>query len=196
MYYINVDNMNLIALARCEHMRFIAHRGNLTGPDSNENRPDHIDKAISLGYDVEIDVWVDECRIYLGHDKPQYKIDVDFLEKRRNSIWCHAKNIHALSFLLWNRFHVFFHDKDDYTLTSQGVVWAYPGTPLVEGCVCVMPEMADDPMYLQTNAHLVSGVCTDYVQLYKSMFTKNVRIKDERIEDERIEDERIEDKRA
>jgi hypothetical protein len=151
-------------------MRWIAHRGNLSGPDTKENHPNHIDKAISLGYDVEIDVWVDGYKIYLGHDNPQYKIDNYFLEKRRNVLWCHAKNIQALKFLLDNHFHVFFHDKDDYTLTSKGFIWSYPGTELVKGSICVMPEMADDPEYLNKSKHLLHGVCTDYVLTYKNKF--------------------------
>ena len=155
-------------------MLFIAHRGNTNGPDQFENSPEHIDKAISLGYDVEIDVWVDGPKnghqIWLGHDNPQYKIDNYFLEYRRNNIWCHAKNIQALKYLLDNRFHVFFHDKDDYTITSKGFIWSYPGTELVKGAICVMPEMADDPDYLEKNIHLIHGVCSDYVQIHKNKF--------------------------
>ena len=152
-------------------MLFIAHRGNTNGPDQFENSPEHIDKAISLGFDVEVDVWVDGYKIFLGHDEPQYKIDNFFLEKRRNNIWCHAKNIHALKYLLDNRFHVFFHDKDDYTLTSKGYIWSYPGTTLVEGSICVVPEMmTQDPDYLEKNIHLIHGVCSDYVQTHKIKF--------------------------
>ena len=81
---------------------------------------------------------------------------------RRNVIWCHAKNIQALKFLLDNKFHVFFHDKDDYTLTSKGYVWAYPGKNLVEGAICVMPEMAEDPLYLEKNKDIIYAVCSDY----------------------------------
>ncbi|AGE55574.1 hypothetical protein ATCVMN08101_226L [Acanthocystis turfacea Chlorella virus MN0810.1] len=151
-------------------MLFIAHRGNVNGPDASENSPSHIDKAISLGYDAEIDVWIVDHVIYLGHDAPQYEIDEGFLEKRRGVIWCHAKNIHALQWLLENKFNTFFHNIDDYTLTSKGLVWAYPGKELAKGSVCVMPEMAEDPLYLEKNKDNVHGVCTDYVDLYKNKF--------------------------
>ena len=41
-------------------MKLIAHRGNVYGPESDkENSPDYIDKSISMGYDVEIDVRYD-----------------------------------------------------------------------------------------------------------------------------------------
>lgn len=151
-------------------MLFIAHRGNTNGPDQFENSPEHVDKAISMGYDVEIDVWIDGHNIYLGHDNPQYEIDNYFLEKRRNVIWCHAKNIHALKWLVENNFNTFFHNTDDYTLTSTGYIWAYPGTELVKGAICVVPEMADDPDYLEKNIHLIHGVCSDYVQIHKIKF--------------------------
>jgi hypothetical protein len=115
-----------------------------------------------LGYDVEIDVWVEGYKMFLGHDEPQYRIDNYFLEKRRNYIWCHAKNVQALKYLVDNRFHVFFHDKDDCTLTSKGFIWAYPGNTLVKGSICVMPEMADDPDYLEKNKDIIYAVCSDY----------------------------------
>ena len=144
-------------------MLFIAHRGNISGPDSSENSPSHIDKALSAGYDAEVDVWVDgnNC-IYLGHDLPQYNIDAQFLEERRSSLWCHAKNVHALKWLVENDFNTFFHDTDYYTLTSKGYIWAYPERTLVKGSVCVMPEMADDPLYLEKNKDVIYAVCSDF----------------------------------
>jgi hypothetical protein len=40
---------------------------------SYENKP-IILKAIKLGYDVEIDIWVIDGAFYLGHDEPQYNV--------------------------------------------------------------------------------------------------------------------------
>jgi hypothetical protein len=59
-----------------------------TGPSpSLENSPDYIDKAISLGFDVEVDVRLVEGEIWLGHDQPQYKVDLQFLLDRLNNLW-------------------------------------------------------------------------------------------------------------
>ena len=70
---------------------FISHRGNLQGPDKNqENSPDYVQTALEKGYDVEIDVWFVNDVFYLGHDKPQYQIDESFL--KNDKLWCHAKN--------------------------------------------------------------------------------------------------------
>ena len=48
-----------------------------------ENTPDYIDEAISLGYDVEIDIWKDEDGFYLGHDEPTYPINLEWLVERK-----------------------------------------------------------------------------------------------------------------
>jgi len=53
-------------------MKIIAHRGNLTGPNPlRENSIDYIEEAISEGFDVEIDLWVEDNQCHLGHDGPQ-----------------------------------------------------------------------------------------------------------------------------
>ena len=60
--------------------KLISHRGNINGPDiSNENHPTYIEKAINLGFDCEVDIWVVNKELFLGHDEPMYKTTVDFL---------------------------------------------------------------------------------------------------------------------
>lgn len=135
----------------------IAHRGNTNGPDpSRENSPEYIDLAIHNRFDVEIDVWGVDGRLWLGHDGPQYQIDVQFLKDRSSKLWCHAKNLEALKFLVKNRFHVFSHENDDYILTSKGYIWAYPGKPVDEDVICVMPERGG-------YATRCLGICSDFV---------------------------------
>ena len=64
-------------------MIYIAHRGNLNGPNKDENKPEYIKKSISLGFDCEIDIRYINNILYLGHDTPDYKIDLQFLSKPR-----------------------------------------------------------------------------------------------------------------
>jgi hypothetical protein len=53
-------------------MIYISHRGNVDGKKPHlENKPEYIDEAISLGYDVEIDVWCIDGGLMLGHDEPK-----------------------------------------------------------------------------------------------------------------------------
>jgi hypothetical protein len=44
---------------------------------------------------VEIDVRSINGELWLGHDEPQYRIDHNWLDKRRNYLWLHCKNIVA-----------------------------------------------------------------------------------------------------
>jgi hypothetical protein len=61
-----------------------------------ENNPEYIDTTILLGYEVEIDVWVIEGTFYLGHDEPQYGVTLDWLNKQKDKLWIHCKNIEAI----------------------------------------------------------------------------------------------------
>ena len=138
-------------------MKLIAHRGNIQGKTHRENMPEYIEEALTAGYDVEIDVWNVLGVYYLGHDNPEYKISESFLEKE--GLWCHAKNSQALSSMLKNpKIHCFWHDRDDYTLTSKGKIWIYPDKEPLEGGILVLrndQEIPDDSD--------LEGVCSDFV---------------------------------
>jgi len=55
-------------------MKFISHRGNLTGPNpERENHPSYILEATANGFEVEIDLWYENGKLILGHDEPQYR---------------------------------------------------------------------------------------------------------------------------
>jgi hypothetical protein len=122
-------------------MILISHRGNLDGRLKNvENSPDYITFALNQGYDVEIDIWYVDFKFYLGHDEPLYKIEEKFLENK--NLWCHAKNEEALFKMLQNqKIHCFWHQSDDYTLTSKGIPWVYPGKKVSEKGIWVLPEL-------------------------------------------------------
>tara|TARA_Y100000592_G_C5477869_1_gene323464 strand:+ start:3772 stop:4212 length:441 start_codon:yes stop_codon:yes gene_type:complete len=135
----------------------IAHRGNTKGPlKEYENNPLYIREALEADYDVEIDVWLLEGDLFLGHDIAEYKVNFEFLENK--NLWCHCKNVDALFFLLNNNIRCFFHENDEATLTSDGYIWTYPGSKLTNKSICVMPEKNgwDIPS-------CVFGVCSDYV---------------------------------
>jgi len=143
-------------------MRYIAHRGNLIGPCPElENHPEYITNALDLGFDCECDVWWHEGGWWLGHDRPQYMIGADFLT--HGGLWIHAKNIEALERLKhFLNLNYFWHDRDDYTLTSLGYIWSYPGSDLTKETVCVMPEHAD-PQYKPEEKRLAWAMCSDYI---------------------------------
>jgi hypothetical protein len=146
----------------------IAHRGNLSGPNPElENHPDYIKKALDMGYNVEIDVWYEDNKWWLGHNSPIYEIEKDFFYN--NAIWCHAKNLEALYQLAMlgripgsDRWvHFFWHQDDDVTLTSRGYFWTYPGKSLTTKSIAVLPEISEGD-----NFNKCAGICTDFVLAY------------------------------
>lgn len=151
-------------------MIIIAHRANLHGPDpGNENSPSKIKEAISLGYHVEVDVWYINGSIFLGHDGPVHRVQRQLLEDDR--VWCHAKNIEALEYLVNNNLHCFWHQSDDCTLTTRGYLWTYPGRQITPKSVCVMPEEFDPPL---EDMVCCAAVCTDYPEKYKIILGKEM----------------------
>tara|TARA_R110002012_G_scaffold319687_1_gene541019 strand:- start:2063 stop:2551 length:489 start_codon:yes stop_codon:yes gene_type:complete len=159
-------------IIRSHHRRLIAHRGNLEGPNPDkENHPDYIHKAVTQGYEIEVDLWRVESDLFLGHDSPQYRINEKYLDLIASTgmLWTHVKNAEAFDYLVshnkqqWN---FFWHQEDDYTLTSLGYIWAYPGKKLTNNSICVLPERANyDTLSIQSS----KGVCTDYVYKYEKL---------------------------
>ena len=144
----------------------ISHRGNLRGKNTErENHPSYIDEAIQAGYDVEIDIWYLEGRLFLGHDSPQYIVDIHWLENRSPSLWIHCKNMEALSYFNdyeWkksNQFNYFSHDVDMGVLTSHSYIWS---TNLYKGGILVLPEV-----FNREPSQSTLGVCSDVIKDYK-----------------------------
>jgi hypothetical protein len=144
-------------------MILISHRGNLDGRlEEKENNPDYINEALKLGFSVEVDVWVESGEFYLGHDQPTYIIDESFLENKK--LWCHAKNIESLERMLKNKnIHCFWHQNDDFTITSNGFIWTYPNKKLTSKSICVLPEIQKE---FTVNTEKFYGICSDYILKY------------------------------
>ena len=139
-------------------MKQIAHRGNFRGKNpERENTFAYLKEAIIAGFEVEVDVWLLDRKFYLGHDGPGEEVTIEALKFIQPHAWFHAKNHAALEELLVNRMHVFFHDRDEYTLTSRGFIWAYSGKFVGPNGIACMPE-ATEGFEVPANA---AGVCSD-----------------------------------
>jgi len=149
-------------------MKLIAHRGLTQGPDKTiENQPGQILKALEQDFDCEIDLWVVNSELWLGHDAPQYLIKEDFLKNNSLNFWIHAKNLAALRWLASTTFYKYFwHQNDDFVLTSNNFIWTFPGKELTSLSIAVMPEW-DDPDFKNLNTNCY-GICSDYVSIIKS----------------------------
>ena len=141
-------------------MILISHRGNINGKiPGKENNPEYIDRAISLGYEVEIDIWCIEGVLLLGHDEPQYGITQQWLNRRSQSLWIHCKTVEAMEwFNTIGGFNYFWHEEDTVTLTSKGFIWSvYP----IPNGVLVMPESTQSIPIDTTE-----GICSDFIGEY------------------------------
>ena len=143
-------------------MNIISHRGNLNGSNSEkENTKHYIKKAMKAGFDVEIDVWFVNDKLYLGHDEPNEVVTTKFLyntgKKYDKKFWIHCKNKEAFEYFnnyeTWN---FFWHENDKITMTSQGIPWCYPGTFISTGITVVLGENED------LSKVKTLGICTDY----------------------------------
>ena len=144
-------------------MILISHRGNIDGKnEARENHPDYINQAIGYGWDVEIDVWMIDGVLFLGHDEPQYGVTQHWLNERCERLWIHCKNVEAIEwFNTIDGFNYFWHQEDTVALTSMNIIWAYPGKQPIKGSIAVMPEIHND------NLDVCSGICSDYIYRYK-----------------------------
>ena len=138
-------------------MILIAHRGNTNGvKPAEENKPEYIISAVNNGYHVEIDVWFIDGEYLLGHDEPLYRVDEVFLENKK--FWCHAKNLQALEMMLGNgNIHCFWHQSDDFVLTSNGYIWTQPGKPCGTNSICVLPSGSE----FKRGKFSPAGICAD-----------------------------------
>ena len=149
-------------------MIYIAHRGNTDGPKPElENSPEYIDKALSEGFYAEIDVRKGNMlgQFIMGHDYGEYKLPIEWFEERKGLLFIHAKDLATYTYFVGQKdFNVFWHQDDDYTLTSAGQIWAYPGSTLNEKTICVMPETV---LYSRVDLSRCFGICSDYVLNYR-----------------------------
>jgi hypothetical protein len=151
-------------------MKYIAHRGQTAGPKSDqENHPALIELALNKGYDVEIDLRMQNGKLYLGHDGPQHPIDEKFLQNSK--FWIHVKDKETLEWISKNKsypYNYFWHENDKYTVTSKGYIWAHPSSELTESSVMVMPESIDPKMKNAIYAKCFA-ICSDYVDHIKKI---------------------------
>lgn len=147
-----------------EKAKIIAHRGNINGIEQSfENRIDYIKNALSKGFDVEVDVRSYKNKLYAGHDEPQEILPLEILNNP--SCIFHAKNFNALEILLNQSKHVFWHQNDECTLTSNGYIWCFPEI-VIEGENSIVLDFDGSKNFDDSKFY---GICTDYCLKYKNV---------------------------
>lgn len=144
-------------------MEYISHRGNIKGISrKEENSPSYIERAIAMGYSVEIDVWKKDASLYLGHDGPDYLVSLDFLKKHANKLYLHCKNHDAFEYLYKENYEIFWHTEEDFCLTSKGNIWAKPNACKIKNRIEV--RLRYDKNFDTSD---LFGICSDEIELYK-----------------------------
>tara|TARA_Y100000114_G_scaffold40536_1_gene36032 strand:- start:7988 stop:8407 length:420 start_codon:yes stop_codon:yes gene_type:complete len=139
-------------------MLLISHRGNLDGSSDLENHPTRIQEVLKMGLDCEVDVWLKEGGYHLGHDEPMHHVNASLLKDK--NLWCHAKNLEALQKMLEDGIHCFWHENDNCTLTSKGIIWSHPHVIPPPNSIAVKPEIKNHDI---KNCY---GVCSNYIIKY------------------------------
>jgi len=143
------------------NLKIVSHRGLLNGlNDSLENKPEQILKTIDIGFDVEVDLRAIKGDLYLGHDTPNYKVNISFFNDR---MWIHCKNLEAVGILSKTDLNWFWHDNDMLTMTSKGYIWCYPEVYIENGITVVKQE----PEHLKQN---ILGICTNRPIQWKNFY--------------------------
>lgn len=142
----------------------ISHRGNLYGPEiDKENNPEYVLNSIKNGFETEVDFWIVNNNLFFGHDYNQYRVDLEFLQNNISNLWLHCKNLDALNFVLSSeeKYKSFWHQSDDYTLTTNGLIWTYPGKNITKKSILVHKELPSEEVL----GYDMYAICSDYVGL-------------------------------
>jgi len=158
-------------------MKLISHRGNISAViPERENSQMYIQEAIDAGYDVEIDVRYINGILYLGHDQPEYAIELSWLIERKHSLWIHTKNYAALSFLIELNLRVFFHQKEEHTIINHcNMIWSHNLMEADSRSVVPLISLQDItdakndvyPGFSAARLKHVYGVCSDFISELK-----------------------------
>ena len=144
--------------------KIISHRGNINGPvPEKENKPSYIDCAIQLGFEVEVDIRYINNEFWLGHDEPQYKIELSWINLRKDKLWFHCKDQESsIKLIELNDGYKFFcHKSDDYVLTSTGHMWVHNLDSKIS-VKCIIPLLSEHDISHYNNS-TPGFVCTDFV---------------------------------
>jgi len=166
-------------------MKIISHRGYLNGKDDYlENNPKEIIRILeNTDFDIEVDLWTKDLKWYFGHDYPKYELSSEeiilLFEYYFDRVWIHCKNFDALDNLssskhyLFKNLNYFWHQEDDFTLTSKQYIWCYPGKfeeDFFGNMVCLDFDLKESEEYYKNLS--VCAICTDYPKKLKEILNK------------------------
>jgi hypothetical protein len=149
-------------------MKLISHRGNIDSIKSNlENNPDYILEAINLGYDAEIDIRLIGNELFLGHDTPDYKVELSWLLNLKDCLWVHTKNFEALEYLIDSDLRIFYHQLEAHTIIhNTKLIWSHNLSEASPKSVIPLLSLEDINKWEQKKVY---GICSDYVKMIEKL---------------------------
>ena len=72
----------------------------------------------------------------------------------------HAKNLDALEYLTSTGHKYFWHQEDDFTLTSNNKIWTYPNKDATKQSIVVCNTLDECIKYRDQGVY---GICSDYI---------------------------------
>jgi hypothetical protein len=124
----------------------IYHRGNSRGAPDTENDPNCLSTIVAAGRHVEVDVWLRDGAVFVGHDAPTHIVAWDWLVALAPRALIHCKDgATFVGLRTWFaerglEADLFYHTTEDYALSTGGKIIVYPGRPLFPNCLSMMPE--------------------------------------------------------
>ena len=133
-----------------------------------ENTPEQIDFAIEHGCFVEVDLWHVEGSLFLGHDKPETEVQINWLIQRKHKLILHYKNLGCASNPFLIDFNSFCHDQDSFTITQKGMGWTTQKELLNKDSIWVVNGKKESIEGIEC-----LGICTDYPIFYDETCNNN-----------------------
>ena len=88
--------------------------------------------------------------------------------ERKDKLFIHCKNFDALSALIKTKLTIFYHEKEQYTIVSNGKIWAHNIDEICNECIIPLLSKEELITYLDKNKnHNAWGICSDFVELIK-----------------------------
>ena len=146
-------------------MILISHRGNVDMVNlERENTKSYIQEAIDLGYDVEIDVRYIDNKFWLGHDKADYVVELEWLLDRKNNLWIHCKNFLALSKLIDTNLRIFYHQHENHTIIGNTkVIWSHDIDEANYQSIIPLIDMESVNCF-KNFKNKYYGICSDFIK--------------------------------
>lgn len=147
-------------------MILISHRGNVDNiQPKRENTKEYILEAIERGFYVEIDIWMKNGSLFLGHDSAENEVSVDWLNKFSDKLFIHSKNYSAFCYFMYENdisIPTFYHTIEDHVVIGNTkLVWSHNLKECNERSII---PLLDKESIKQINKYSnVYGVCSDFV---------------------------------